>query len=495
MSSDDSELFALHDVYLNITLLQAFGNGAYFVIFFLALYAMVCKRRTHKLLFVVVILMYMFATIQTGLGTHGTSPDDTVNYLSQPTFTLIVLPATLLVANTFFADCVLDCGVSFVETSIASRKVALAYGRQLARALLALHERGIIHSDLKDDNLMLGSDGHLIEFPHWDSLRQEAFRIPGEGHFPLLWPGDDNPHCMRVLGGMDGYMSPEAERGDMCSYGSDLFAFGTLLDEWLVDAAISQGEQDPRSMTEIEKDFFTRITSSTYPVCFEGWKEILDHAIWDSRHRCWDSFVDVGCRDVVFTSMNQEASKYFKSLVSSPGFGKQRPIRVLEVGAGVGGLTKFLVEALCDMPNADVEYTVTDLSYSLASSLAESFTYKNMVAEIHYNIITGLNVIHAIPDLNATLRDLNTLLAPGGRLLVVDTDGTARSANPPRPGAIWNDFIWGSFQGWFGYTDDRAHCTIDEKQWRTCLAATGYSNIKVCHEDVGTCIMFEAEWA
>ncbi|KAF8185089.1 hypothetical protein K438DRAFT_1974293 [Mycena galopus ATCC 62051] len=96
----------------------------------------------------------------------------------------------------------------------------------------------------------------------------------------------------------------------------------------------------------------------------------------------------------------------------------------------------------------------------------------------HYDIITGLNVIHAVPDLNATLHDLNTLLAPGGRLLVVNTDGTARSANPPRPGAIWNDFIWGSFHGLFGYTDDRAHCTIDEKEWRIRLAVTGYSNIK-----------------
>ncbi|KAF7358619.1 Polyketide synthase [Mycena sanguinolenta] len=224
-----------------------------------------------------------------------------------------------------------------------------------------------------------------------------------------------------------------------------------------------------------------------------------------------DDMIDIFYRENrVFTSMNQEASKYFKSLVSSPGSGKQSPIRVLEVGAHVGGLTRFLVEALCDMPNVDVEYTVTDRSYSLASNLAQCFTYKNIVAKMydlsktpaeqglqlgHYDIITGFNVIHAVPDLNATLHRLNSLLLPGGHLLIVDTDGAARSANPPRRGAIWNDFIWGSFQGWFGYTDDRVHCTIDEQEWRTRLTATGYSNITVCHEDVGTCIMFAAERA
>ncbi|KAJ7906203.1 hypothetical protein B0H13DRAFT_2333778 [Mycena leptocephala] len=101
MSSEDSELFGLRDIYLNITLVQAFGNGIYFVIFFLALYAMVFKRKTHKLLFIVVILMYIFATIQTcvhwaiirnAFVTHGTSPDDTVNYLTQPTFTSLSCP-------------------------------------------------------------------------------------------------------------------------------------------------------------------------------------------------------------------------------------------------------------------------------------------------------------------------------------------------------------------------------------------------------------------
>jgi hypothetical protein len=78
----------------------------------------VFRRKTHKLLFAVVVLMYILATIQTGVHwalirnafiTHGSSPDDTVNFLSQPTFVLTVMPATMLVANTFLADCVLVC--------------------------------------------------------------------------------------------------------------------------------------------------------------------------------------------------------------------------------------------------------------------------------------------------------------------------------------------------------------------------------------------------
>ncbi|KAK7057599.1 polyketide synthase [Favolaschia claudopus] len=316
----------------------------------------------------------------------------------------------------------------------------------------------------------------------------------------------------------------------------DLRVMWKIVDTMALRVMADTLKQNPRVGTEISRqrlfhvteEFVRTQTQSTwtdeelerskklFPLYFETTERIskVHPAIMESPAAAVgalysDDMMDGFYREnPVFTSMNQEASKYFKSLVSSPDFGKQRPIRVLEVGAGVGGLTKFLVEALCDMPNADVEYTVTDLSYALASSLAQSFTYKNMVAKMydlgktpteqglqlgHYDIITGLNVIHAVSELDATLRDLHTLLAPGGRLLFVDTDGTARSSNPPRPGAIWNDFIWGSFQGWMGYTDDRPHCTIDERQWRDRLTATGYSNVKICHEDAGTCIMFEAE--
>ncbi|KAK7018421.1 hypothetical protein R3P38DRAFT_2982681 [Favolaschia claudopus] len=115
MSSGDAELFAFRDVYVNMTLLQAFGNGIYTVIFFLALYAMVFKRRTPRPLFAAVVIMYISAVIQTGVHwantrkafTYGNTPEETAALLAQPGFTMVVLPTTLLVANTVLADCVL----------------------------------------------------------------------------------------------------------------------------------------------------------------------------------------------------------------------------------------------------------------------------------------------------------------------------------------------------------------------------------------------------
>ncbi|KAJ7222514.1 hypothetical protein GGX14DRAFT_428971 [Mycena pura] len=116
MSSDDLELFSLRDDYFNFTLVQIFCNGVYSVVFFIALYGMIFKRKTHKLLVAVIILMYILATIQTGIDwanlrvsfvDNGASPGDVVNSLLQETYLWTVAPASMLVANTFLADCVL----------------------------------------------------------------------------------------------------------------------------------------------------------------------------------------------------------------------------------------------------------------------------------------------------------------------------------------------------------------------------------------------------
>jgi serine/threonine protein kinase len=156
--------------------------------------------------------------------------------------------------------------------------MALSYGLQLAHALKDLHERGIMHSDLKEGNLLLGSDQRLMlidfglahifdmgspqaeHYPRWTALRQKA--CPGDGRFPLLWPGTDNPHSSQVHGGTPGYMSPPAERRELCSYGSDLFAFGTLLQEWMHDITIQ--DEDPM-VAEIDRLFFDRVCDPLLP--------------------------------------------------------------------------------------------------------------------------------------------------------------------------------------------------------------------------------------
>ncbi|KAJ7926466.1 hypothetical protein B0H13DRAFT_2313566 [Mycena leptocephala] len=116
MSSEAAELFTVRDVYLNITLVQIFFHGIYFVVFFLALYAMILKRKTPPLLFAVVVMMFSIATIQMGLHwhsirdsfvVHGNTPLDTVKSLTQESLAVIVLSGTMLIGNTLLADCVL----------------------------------------------------------------------------------------------------------------------------------------------------------------------------------------------------------------------------------------------------------------------------------------------------------------------------------------------------------------------------------------------------
>lgn len=135
----------------SVSLNRIRGPGIYFVVFFLALYAMstpflisgicqyfkrvpVFKRKTPAAFFLTVITMFIIATIQTGVHwaivrnafiTHGSSPEDTVGALAQPTLALTVVSGTMLITNTLLADCVLVRGSprnSFRNTDLESRR-------------------------------------------------------------------------------------------------------------------------------------------------------------------------------------------------------------------------------------------------------------------------------------------------------------------------------------------------------------------------------------
>ncbi len=97
-------------------------------------------------------------------------------------------------------------------------RVALGYLRQLAAALGALHEIGVLHRDVKPGNVLLGDDGSLafIDFGLARQLGLES-DITGEG----------------TIFGTPHYMSPEQGHGQPLDERSDLYSLGVVLHEML----------------------------------------------------------------------------------------------------------------------------------------------------------------------------------------------------------------------------------------------------------------------
>lgn len=159
--------------------------------------------------------------------------------------------------------------------------------------------------------------------------------------------------------------------------------------------------------------------------------------------------------------------------------GSDETVRILEIGGGSGVLTGLIAPAL---QGKNVEYYFTDLGKSfvlkteqLARRQGLDFMHfavldisQDPVAqgfEAHsFDIVYGLDVVHATPDIKQTLTQLSRLLKPGGDLCLVET------APIPR----WYEMIWGLAEGWWYYRDGelRAGGTplLTPERWQTVAA-------------------------
>ena len=157
-----------------------------------------------------------------------------------------------------------------------------------------------------------------------------------------------------------------------------------------------------------------------------------------------------------------------------------RGLRILEVGAGTGGLTAHVLPLL---ERGLHSYTFSDVSAAFFAGAMQKLAafpeveFKTFDLEKPgteqgfeagaFDLILGTNVLHAVSEVRVALRHIHELLAPGGSLLVLDI------ATPQ----LWTDAVFGVTSGWWRFTDRDLrprHPLLERWQWEAVMRETGF---------------------
>ena len=216
------------------------------------------------------------------------------------------------------------------------------------------------------------------------------------------------------------------------------------------------------------------LTGSKLAACLSGFSDPLQLLFRSKVDR--DVLADVYANGPMYKAISQLLGAFLLKAYSEP----EKTFQILEIGAGTGGTTKYVVNLL-EEHGIRFHYTFSDVSGSLVAAARRSFANRNnmhfLTMDIEknpperylekYDTVISTNCIHATKNLTNSLSHIRDLLRKEGFVCLVEFTRNI----------FWFDLVFGLLEGWWLFEDGRTHVLANTGFWEKAMKDAGFQSV------------------